>query len=174
MRSSKGTMRSVFSCVASSTTGQAAPACCTSSQRAAQTHQRSPGLRPLKPYCGMGVERSLPSALLAARKAASTTQQMVWTPRSSGPVLQQPSRKKPVMGLQPQVLRGRPRTFLPGACCVSRLAMGSSDAFEDSLEPVERPEQVLLFDDEGRGQADDVVVGLLGQNAFAHERLADG
>ena len=45
-----------------------------------------------KPYCGMGVERSLPRALEASRKGRLTTQQMVWTPRSSGPVSQQPVR----------------------------------------------------------------------------------
>src|SRR5665213_3608712 len=121
---SNGTILRVFSCVASRTTGQAAPACCTWSQRAAQTHQRSPGLRPLKPYCGIGVERSLPSALLAAKKLSSTTQQMVCTPRSAGPVLQQPSRKKPVMGLQPQTASDWPKTFFPTDLAGSASGMG--------------------------------------------------
>ena len=60
----------MFSWVASRTMGQAAPACWTCSQRAAQTHQRSPGLRPAKPYWGMGVERSLPRALEACEEGS--------------------------------------------------------------------------------------------------------
>ena len=69
-----------------------------SSQRDAQTHQRSPGCSPSKPHSGRGVERSLPAARLKARNSSVITAQTVWLPRSSGPVAQQPSRKKPVSG----------------------------------------------------------------------------
>ena len=47
--------------VASSTTGGATPASSASCQRAATTHQRSPGLRPGNIHCGCGVTRSLPA-----------------------------------------------------------------------------------------------------------------
>ena len=39
-----------------------------------------------------GVERSLPRRREVARNSSLTMAQTVWTPRSSGPVLQQPSR----------------------------------------------------------------------------------
>jgi len=44
------------------------------------------------PRRGIGVLRSLPRALLNARKSAVMTAQTVWLPTSSAPVLQQPSR----------------------------------------------------------------------------------
>ena len=47
-----GTTSSARTCVAPSTTGGATPASSASSQRAAQTHQRSPGCRPSKPHSG--------------------------------------------------------------------------------------------------------------------------
>jgi len=54
-RRSKGKIFRVSSWVASRTTGQAAPASCTWSPAAAQTHQRSPDLRPGKnPTRGAG------------------------------------------------------------------------------------------------------------------------
>ena len=56
-----GTTSSARTCVAPSTTGGATPASCASSQRDAQTHQRSPGCRPSKPHSGRGVERSFPT-----------------------------------------------------------------------------------------------------------------
>ena len=59
---------------------------------AAVTHQRSPGTRPGNPYCGIGVVRSLPIRRWCSRNSDVTTAHTVWLPRSSGPVLQQPSR----------------------------------------------------------------------------------
>ncbi len=50
------------------------------------------GLRPGKPYCGIGVLRSLPRDLEKARNSASGPRKTVCRPRSSAPVLQQPSR----------------------------------------------------------------------------------
>ena len=46
-----------------------------------------------------------------SRNSAVTTAQMVWLPTSSGPVLQQPSRKKPVSGSVPHGSRWPPRTL---------------------------------------------------------------
>ena len=46
-----------------------------------------------------------------SRNSAVTTAQMVWLPRSSGPVLQQPSRKNPVTGSVPQGSSSPPRTL---------------------------------------------------------------
>ena len=57
------------SCVLSSTTWGAAPLSKASCQRLAQRHQKSPGLRPGKPYCGAGLERSFPLDLVNSRKA---------------------------------------------------------------------------------------------------------
>jgi hypothetical protein len=48
-----------------------------SRQRSAHKHQRSPGLRPGKPNCGIGVERSLPRDLENSRNAAVMTAQTV-------------------------------------------------------------------------------------------------
>jgi hypothetical protein len=56
------------------------------------THQRSPGRRPGKRNRGMGVIRSLPIERWWSRNSTVTTAQIVWLPRSSGPVLQEPSR----------------------------------------------------------------------------------
>ena len=70
----------------------AQPASRASSQRAAHTHQRSPGESPGKPHSGRGVERSLPASALNSRNSAVMTAQTVWLPTSSGPVAQQPSR----------------------------------------------------------------------------------
>ena len=67
----------------------ASRACC---QRGAHRHHLSPGFNPAKPKAGAGVERSLPTLLLKARKSAVITAQTVCEPTSSGPVLQQPSR----------------------------------------------------------------------------------
>ena len=78
----------------------------------AHRHQRSPGCRPGKPHCRLGVERSLPAAFENARNSAVITTQTVCEPTSSGPVLQQPSRKKPVMGDVQQVASLPPSTFL--------------------------------------------------------------
>lgn len=108
---SNGTISSVSSCVASRTTGHAAPARCTWSHLAAQTHQRSPGFRPGNPNCGIGVERSFPNCADTFRNSSVTTQQTVCFPGSWGPVLQQPSRKKPVIGSSPQLSSGWPSTF---------------------------------------------------------------
>src|SRR6187200_2663890 len=46
-----------------------------------------------------------------ARNSAVTTAQMVWLPRSSGPVLQHPSRKNPVIGSVPHGSSSAPNTF---------------------------------------------------------------
>jgi hypothetical protein len=108
---SSGTIASVFSCVASRTTGGAWPAAAASNHRAAQRHHRSPGTRPGNCHCGCGVTRSLPAATVKARNASVITAQTVWTPASSGPVRQQPSRKKPVSGLREHEASGPPRTF---------------------------------------------------------------
>ena len=56
----------------------------------------------MKPNSGRGVERSLPRAREKARNSGVTRTQTVWRPRSAGPVLQQPSRKKPVIGSKEQ------------------------------------------------------------------------
>lgn len=48
------------------------------------------------------------------------------------------------------------------------------EVFEDLLDAVGGPGQVFFFDDEGWGEADDVVVCLFGKDAFAHEGFADG
>jgi hypothetical protein len=63
-----------------------------SCHREAHKHHRSPGCRPGKPNSGLGVERSLPRDFENSRNAAVITAQTVWLPKSSGPVLQQPSR----------------------------------------------------------------------------------
>ena len=60
---------------------------------------------------GIGVPRSLPMLRWCSRNSAVTTAQMVWLPRSSGPVLQQPSRKKPVTGSVPQGSSSPPSTL---------------------------------------------------------------
>ena len=91
-RSSIATASSARACVAPSTTAGAQPASWASSQRAAHTHQRSPGESPGKPHSGRGVERSLPAIALNSRNSAVITAQTVWLPTSSGPVAQQPSR----------------------------------------------------------------------------------
>lgn len=49
-----------FSWHDSRTTGGAHPASIASLHRLAHRHHLSPGLRPGKPYMGLGVERSLP------------------------------------------------------------------------------------------------------------------
>lgn len=75
-----------------STTYAAAPSLCARSQFAAVTHHRSPGTSPGNWYSGRGVDRSFPIRRWCSRNCAVTTAQIVWLPRSSGPVLQQPSR----------------------------------------------------------------------------------
>src|SRR6266446_9332407 len=91
-RTSSGTTSRVASWVAVSLTLGAWPASSASFQRSAQRHQQSPGSRPGKPNSGTAVERSLPAALENARNAASTFVHTVCSPKSSGPVLQLPSR----------------------------------------------------------------------------------
>ena len=54
---------SVASWVPARNTGGATPASHASSQRLAQRHHRSPGLRPLKPKSGFGVEQVVPAGL---------------------------------------------------------------------------------------------------------------
>ena len=112
----EGTMRKVGRWVLARTTLGAAPASQASFQRRAQRHQRSPGLRPVKPNSGRGVERSLPRGAGEGEEGSSVTRtQTVWRPRSEGPVLQQPSRKKPVIGSKEQGFSGSPRTLRLGS-----------------------------------------------------------
>src|SRR5579883_1255352 len=114
LRSASAQYWSAPSCVARRTTRGAWPAAKASCQRGAQRHQRSPGLRPRKPNCGTGVERSLPCALEKARNSAVITAQTVWLPISSALVSQQPLRKKPVTGLVEQLSSFSPRTLRDG------------------------------------------------------------
>ena len=98
--------------VPSRNTGGAASALAASSQRWAQRHQRSPGLSPGNPCSGRGVIRSLPFERLNMRNSRVIKEHTICNPRSLGLLLQQPSRKKPVMGSIEQVSSGRPSTFL--------------------------------------------------------------
>src|SRR6202521_5395514 len=100
------------SCVARKTTRGARPACSASCQRGAHRHQRSPGFSPGKPNSGTGVERSLPQDFEYSRNPAVMTAHTVWLPISSRLVSQQPSRKKPVIGLKEQTSSRSPSTFL--------------------------------------------------------------
>src|SRR3546814_1767887 len=104
------TNSSVFSCVASSTTSGAKPACRASSQRAAHRHQRSPSCSPPKPYSGRGVDRSLPTARENCRNSSVTMMQTVCTPRSDASVSQQPLRVRPVSGSKEQGCNSPPST----------------------------------------------------------------
>jgi hypothetical protein len=81
-----------------------APAGCT--QAPAVT-----GLQAGKAELGIGVVRSLPQDLENSRNAAVMTAQTVWLPTSSPLVLQQPSRKKPVLGSLEQTSSRSPRTL---------------------------------------------------------------
>src|SRR3984957_6076404 len=100
------------SCVARKTTRGARPACSASCHRGAHRHQRSSGLSPGKPNSGTGVERSLPQDFEYSRNPAVMTAHTVWLPISSRLVSQQPSRKKPVIGLKEQTSSRSPSTFL--------------------------------------------------------------
>jgi hypothetical protein len=119
LRSSKSQNASAPSCVAARTTLGAKPASSASCQRGAQRHQRSPGCRPGKPHCRFGVERSLPADFEKVRNSAVITTQTVCEPTSSGPVLQQPSRKKPVMGVVLQAASLPPSTFFAFGCFIT-------------------------------------------------------
>src|ERR1700688_742305 len=88
------------SLVARKTTRGARPACSASCHRGAHRHQRSPGFSPGKPNSGTGVERSLPQDFEYSRNPAVMTAHTVELPMSSLLVSQQPSRKKPVIGLK--------------------------------------------------------------------------
>ena len=86
----------------------------------AHKHQRSPGKSPGNMYIGIGVDRSLPTALEKARNSAVTCTHTVCRPSSAGPVEQCPSRKNPVpMPLSrtsaQQHCRSMPSTFVAGA-----------------------------------------------------------
>src|SRR5215217_4762547 len=111
-KSSKSQNARHASCVAARTTLGACPASSASCHRGAHKHHLSPGCRPGKPNCRFGVDRSFPAALENARNSAVRTTQTVCDPTSSGPVLQHPSRKKPVIGDVQQVASLPPRTFL--------------------------------------------------------------
>ena len=83
------------------------PAASSLRSRTTDRRARAPGNR----YSGTGVIRSLPIRSWCSRNAAVTTAQIVWLPRSSGPVRQHPSRKKPVMGSVLQESSAPPNTF---------------------------------------------------------------
>ena len=70
--------------VEASTTGAAHPSSWARSQLMAVTHQRSPGTRPGKWYCGIGVPRSFPIERWCSRNSEVTTAQMVWLPSVLG------------------------------------------------------------------------------------------
>ena len=108
---SRSTCCKVLACVASSTTGGATPASSASSQRLTHRHHRSPGLRPAKRHWGRGVIKSLPRSSEKRKKSSVTRAHNTWVPRSSGPVWQQPSRKKPVNGSYEQACNGPPSTL---------------------------------------------------------------
>src|SRR5690242_7671351 len=129
------------SCVAARRTGGAQPDSCASSQRAAHTHQRSPGRRPGKPSSGCGVERSFPALRLKLRNSSVTIEQTVWLPTSSGPVAQQPSRKKPVSGWAEHSNSSPPTTFLSGSLAISldvRLGRGKDHQELEVLDDVDK------------------------------------
>lgn len=67
LSSASDTNSSSFSWQASRSIFGATPAWWASSQRVAQRHQRSPGERPGKPYCGEGWVRSFPLCLENSR-----------------------------------------------------------------------------------------------------------
>ena len=62
-------------------------------------------------HVGRGVERSLPRDLENSRNSAVTLVHTACRPMSSGAVLQQPSRKKPVSGCSEHGASGSPRTL---------------------------------------------------------------
>ncbi len=68
-------------------------------------------LEPEQAFALFAAARSLPRDLENARKAAVITAHTVWLPTSSCPVSQQPSRKKPVMGLIEQTSSRSPNTL---------------------------------------------------------------
>lgn len=111
LRSARLTITNACSCVASRITGGATPASAASIHREAQRHQRSPGFRPLKPYSGRGVDKSLPCMSENTRNSSVTCAHTVWLPVSSGSVSQQPLRVNPVRGARLQVCNVVPSTF---------------------------------------------------------------
>ena len=115
-RSSRSQYAKHASCVAASTTFGAKPASNASCHRGAHKHHRSPGCNPGKPHWRLGVERSFPAAFENARNSAVSITQTVCDPTSSGPVLQHPSRKKPVIGDVQQIASLSPSTFLACGC----------------------------------------------------------
>ena len=84
---------SALAWVDSSTTGGATPAANASAHRVAHRHQRSPALKPLKRYSGLGVVRSLPRSFEKAKNSDVTRAQIRCEPVSASSVLQQPSLK---------------------------------------------------------------------------------
>src|SRR5690606_1092031 len=124
--SASGTISSVREWVASSTTLGAANSSAACKKRAAHRHQRSPGFSPGNRNSGRGVLRSLPRYFERARNSAVTMTQTVWRPTSSGPVLQQPSRKKPVNGAVEQDSSGVPRMLIGASIVISPQAASRS------------------------------------------------
>jgi hypothetical protein len=137
LNSSRVTNCSAFSCVDSRITGGATPASSASFQRRTHRHhcesrpslvsqkggamtqcknlggQRtlSPGLRPGKLYCGAGVCKSFPRALVKSRNSLVTRAQTKCRPASCKLVLQKPSRKNPVRGCRQHKPSSPPSTF---------------------------------------------------------------
>ena len=111
LSAASGTISSARRCVAFRKTLGARPASWASSHRAAQRHQRSPSLRPGKPYSGCGVERSLPRAFENSRNAVVICAHTVCDPTSWTSVSQQPLRYQPVFGESLQVASGSPNTL---------------------------------------------------------------
>src|SRR4029078_2323094 len=99
------------SCVAARTTLGACPASSASCHRGAHKHHLSHAVKPGKPNCRFGVDRSLPAAFENARNSAVRTTQTVCDPTSSGPLLQRPAPKKPAHGDVQQVARLPPSRF---------------------------------------------------------------
>ena len=124
-RISSGTISRALWWVRVSQTRGAAWLRCASSHLAAQRHHRSPGLSPGNPNSGRGVDRSLPRSRENSRNSAVISAQTVCEPRSISPVLQQPSRKKPVSGSMPQSSRGSPKTLVDSLICssITRLSL---------------------------------------------------
>jgi hypothetical protein len=79
--------------------------------RAAHTHQRSPGFNPGNSYSGRGVDRSFPAIRLNSRNSAVTWAQTAWQPKSASCPSQLPDRVNPVSGSTEQIFKAVPKTF---------------------------------------------------------------
>ena len=82
-----------------------------SSHRDAQRHQESPATRPGNLYSGRGVERSLPRPFEKRRNSLLIKAHTVCEPASYSLDRQNPSLKKPVIGLPQHSSNGSPNKF---------------------------------------------------------------